>query len=280
MAQQALPVALRAIQSFHNDAAVYSSCCFAMSNLLCICNQIETAELRIDVAVWIVHAISWNLREKLPSLAYTATCAARNFIWLNEANALAFLSKTALFNASPLAKLLLSMREFHNDERVLDASLSALGMVAYFPAMRPEFRQCAYQYLLALYRSPIAMRDENRTMLRNVLLNSDACGSVVYALHFSLSQQQQGRGGDALRLTEEALASMVAMCEFDAEIRSTMVDKNAVIYVCEAVRGFAVTPVKLIHSVLRTNCAVQMCEATSAIAKSTVGLKRLQDAKM
>lgn len=304
-AQQALPITLCAIQSFQNDAAVYSTCCFAMSNLLQISNHIDTAALRKEVAVWIVHAISWNLREKKqPSLAYTATCAARNLMWLNEANATAFLSKTVHFNASPLAKLLTSMNEFLSDDNVLNVTLSALSMVAYFPRLRVQFahesgiailanvlRQIVHRMKTAavclsllgcVVSEPGTLHKDDYNALSNALLSGDLCGAVLHALHFSLPAQQANnvQNGDALRLMDEALATLSAICEFNADMRATFVDKNAVGILVLAAREFSATLVSPVRSALQSSCVVQLCDAACTLAKSGAALKLFQESQL
>lgn len=300
-AMNALPVALSAMQLNRNNVEVYSSCCFAMSNLLKISNHIEAVHLRKDVAVWIVHAISWNLSRgaKLDSLAYTACSAARNYMWLNEVNTWTFLSEEALFNAPPLRKLIMSTHYFRTKEKVLEASLSALAMVAYFPANRQQlYTEDGVRVILDILRHSFARSnaaclclsilnvlvsepgpatEEERSFCRKTLLENGACGVVLQALLFSTAQQKAHRNLGLMQLEEEALATIVALCEYDSEILSAMVKNNAVWYLTEALRGFAVVHVTLIHSTLRTNCAIQMCEAAYSLAKSPVGLKALLD---
>ncbi len=299
----ALPITLSSMHAFNEDAAVYSSCCFAMSRLLEINNRIPDIQVQKDIGVWIVHAISWNLRvQRLPSLAYTATCAARNFIWLNEANTEAFLMEDKkLFTTPPLRKVLQSTQVYLENIVVLESILGTLGSIVFFPRfrlqlvqergvtflcgiLRQSWRRVNISVLCLAVLSCIAsdadvLHEDEISLVRSTLMSNDACGAVVQALRFSLAEQQS-RGVDALRTMTEALAAISAICEFDATTRSSMVDSDAVRFVTDAVRGFAITNVTLIHSSLRTNCALQMCEATLSLAKSPAGLKRLRDVQM
>lgn len=303
-AKRALPTTLSAIQSFQKNAAVYSSCCFAMSNLLHISNQIENAVLRKTAAAWIIHAISWNQREKkLASLAYTATCAARNFLWLNEANANTLLSEASHNPTLPLTKLLHSFIEFRSNESVVDTSLSTLGMVAYFPALRPQFAlvggiaaivgillhslrrvnaaSMCLSVLTCITSDPASMGDDDRAAMCSALLKNDACGAVVHALYFSLHQwKQEGQSTASLRLMDEALATMATLCEFDEMARSAMVDRDAVTSVAKATRELSAPQIRLMQSSLLVNCAMQTCNTICALAKSKVALEQLRDANI
>lgn len=299
----ALPITLSSMHAFNEDAAVYSSCCYAMSQLLEINNRISDIHVRKDIGVWIVHAISWNLRMKLlSSLAYTATCAARNFMWLNEANTEAFLMEDKkLFTTPPLRKVLQSTQVYLKNDVVLESILGTLGNIAFFPRFRFQLVQergvtflceilrqswrrgnisvLCLAVLSCIASDPDAMREEEMTLVRSSLMSNDACGAIVQALRFSLAEQQS-RGVNALRTMTESLAAISAICDFDDTTRSSMVDSDAVRFVTDAVRGFAITNVTLIHSSLRTNCALQMCEASLSLAKSPAGLKRLRDVQM
>lgn len=290
----ALPVALSTMQANNCNAAVYWSSCFAMSNLLKICNVIEDPTVRKDVAVWIVHAISWNLSRgtKLDALAYTAASAARNYMWLNEANAATFLSKEEkIFNASPLRKLLTSLSYFRQHDQPLEASLSALAMIAYFPAHRPEvianqgvkmlldiLRHCVqrpHAACLCLSILGVLVSDpgapDARSPTRAALLADGAPDAVIGAVFYAT------RAPGRLQIEEEALASLTSLCEFDEEVLAASVNAGAVSAVNEALRGFGVQNLTLIHSALRTSCAIQMCEAAYALAKSAEGLARLRE---
>jgi len=313
-ALRALPGALGSMQLFRNDASVYSACCYAMSNLLKINNRIPVADrqLRMDMAVWIVHAISWNLREKrLQSLAYTAASAARNFMWLNEVNSEQFLSEQSFrdkwFTAPPLQKLLQSTRYFY-DDYVLEPTLGALAAVVYFPRFRNQFiRDGGIATLCEVIRQTLtrgnapslclsiisciasdssAMTPTERSLAHNALRSSEVCALVPHTLSFALAEQQSAQSQQSrssavsMNIMCSALVTMVALCESDPIFRSCLINCDAVRYLVDSARGFAVTNVTLIYSALRSECALEMCHLSLALSKDSVGLHRLREAQM
>ena len=76
--------------------------------------------------------------------------------------------------------------------------------------------------------------EENRTLVRDTLISNNTCTAVVNTLHRSLSHPYKGRSGDAWRVTEKSLAAISAICEFDPDLCSTMVEKNASCVCCRS----------------------------------------------
>lgn len=151
---RAIPVTVSVMVAFnrnaHQHVEVFSSCNFALCNLFMVHNVINDRNLRTNVASWIEYTISWNVYEKgsvqgphVDTLAYTATSAARNFMWMNEANVAAFVNcnRGGSLRAYATSRLIESMMYFDyvGQMRVLEESLTALAMIIHVPRQRVEF---------------------------------------------------------------------------------------------------------------------------------------------
>lgn len=141
-------------QSFQDNVLlsvqVFAACNFALCNLFKVYNVVEDAGLRTRLAEWVAYSISQNVSQDgatrirgphLEALAYTATSAARNFMWINEDNVVAFTKGNPSGAAPVLSCLMSSMKYFDwmQCHSVVEASLSALAMVIHFPKQRIEF---------------------------------------------------------------------------------------------------------------------------------------------
>lgn len=127
---------------------LYTSCNFALCNLLKVNNIIEDVKLRSDLAKWILYVISWKISDnslargaQADTLCYEATCAARNFMWMNEANAQAFTEETGVRDAQLIESLIASMKQFDwkGSVPLLEACLSAVAVAITIPQHRKEF---------------------------------------------------------------------------------------------------------------------------------------------
>lgn len=148
----AIPTVLTVMPAFQRNVLqnleVYSTSCFALCNLFKLYNVISDRSLRTNVACWIAYAISMNVSQHtggahgpfLDTLAYTATGAARNFMWMNEANVRAFMSCN-YGHTRATYRLIYSMQYFDWAGRmsVVESSLSAVAMIIHFPRQRFEF---------------------------------------------------------------------------------------------------------------------------------------------
>ncbi|CDF33185.1 Serine/threonine protein kinase [Chondrus crispus] len=127
---------------------LYTSCNFALCNLLKVNNSIEDVKLRSDLAKWILYVISWKISDngsargaQADTLCYEATCAARNFMWRNEANAQAFTEETGVRDAQLIESLIASMKQFDwkGNGPLSEACLSAVAVAITIPQHRKEF---------------------------------------------------------------------------------------------------------------------------------------------
>lgn len=158
-------------QSFHENVQtsveVFAACNFAFCNLFKVYNVIEDPAIRTKLAEWIAYSISWNVFQDgdtgvhgphFETLAYTASSAARNFMWMNEDNVIAFTTINPSGAASTVSRLISSMMCFDREQctSVVEASLSALATVIHFPKQQLEFlRQHGVRTLVdILYRHP------------------------------------------------------------------------------------------------------------------------------
>lgn len=127
---------------------VYVACNYAVCNLFKAHNVIQDPELRAQLANWILYSISWNVYEDGTSrgphkemLSYAATSAARNFMWLNEDNAVAFTRSKWGQESQGISTLIVSMKYFKwtGGLPVLETCLSALAITVNLPQQREEF---------------------------------------------------------------------------------------------------------------------------------------------
>lgn len=158
----ALDMALLSMYQFPHEVNVYVSSTYAVSNLLRVNNVVKNPELRRNIAIYIIHGLSWNIMSdgngqrdgrgdgRVPQsalLAYTGTCAARNFMWQNEVNATTFMTQRSqgqgrqgLSTTSVLTQTLRCFLSF-GQVLVVESSLSALAMLIQFPNHRLQFVQ-------------------------------------------------------------------------------------------------------------------------------------------
>lgn len=126
---------------------VYVACNFAVCNLFKAHNVIQDPELRAELANWILYSVSWNVYEDGTSrgphkemLSYAATSAARNFMWLNEENAVAFTRSKWGRESQAISSLIASVKYFMwGGLPVLETCLSALAITVNLPQQREEF---------------------------------------------------------------------------------------------------------------------------------------------
>lgn len=133
----------------HNISSVlaaFSACNFALCNLLRVHNKVRDPKLRSDIAEWISFSVfKITQGPGIEALSCTAISAARNFIWMNKDNLIAFLEKSRRSGVQPERRLLqlLNFYDWINSAPGVEASLSALAMtIAVLPAQQQEFVKC------------------------------------------------------------------------------------------------------------------------------------------
>lgn len=239
--------------SFHQNVEsvlVFASCNYALCNLFKVFNRITEAKLRTELAEWIAYSISWNVYQDgnsrgphLDKLSYTATSAARNFMWMNEDNVIAFTSRRP-GGGSPVAtaRLLSSMNYFDREvpsPPVLEASLTALAVIVHFPKQRVQFvmlegvyalmevlhRHLRDSKILALIFSMITVllsgprqNVEEVRLIGERFISRNGCDTVVYALE--QLQQQMPYGLEQMDILEKGCAAMLAAAHFSLLLRA------------------------------------------------------------
>lgn len=136
---------------YHSD--VYAACTYALSNLFKINNKVNdlgSPGLQQTVATWIVHCIMWNVSEgnnsrapKWDVLALTSSAAARNFMWMNEANVATFINESQVGMTSSITHIIntILLFDYIGPKNVVETSLSALAMIVQYPTHTANFAQ-------------------------------------------------------------------------------------------------------------------------------------------
>ena len=81
---------------------MYAAYNYELCHLLKVTNVIAKTDLRLNVASWIAYTIMWNITRDgsyldsfLVPVGHTATAVARNFMWTDEDNVIAFVEQRA-----------------------------------------------------------------------------------------------------------------------------------------------------------------------------------------
>lgn len=227
---QAIALILSSMSIFAHDKDLYAACTYALCNLLKVHNVLNDMSLRQTLATWISYCIMWNLSEgnnrgpKCNILAYSATCAARNLMWLNETNISTFLSASSNGIVSPIAHIIhtISLFDYLRQRKVVEACMSTLATVVYYPTYRASFAQqqgfecvsrIAEQYVLtspklarlALCVLGVALAgphpsDEALEAVSKAFLEGLCVQKVMHTIE--MVQQQQGGSLDQLHFVD------------------------------------------------------------------------------
>lgn len=238
----------------HQHVEVYSACCFALSNLFMISNVISDANVRMKMALWIEYAISYNITNNgtsagpfSDSLAYTATCAARNFMWMNESNVQAFVNCSGGTGAagSPISHLIESLQAFSYSGKthVVQSTLSALALIIFYPRQRAEFmhrhgfkvffetlqRQpqetsvaaLIFSMLSAMFSGPVTNLNDSDAFWKSFVLNQGNQGLIQ-----SLDLVRRGMTSEKGRLEvlERGFYAVLTIARFHSSLRRSLID--------------------------------------------------------
>jgi hypothetical protein len=282
-ALRGIPVTQKILRSFTCIVSVYGAACYALANLLKISNDLPDDPARKEIAAWLSHAISFNLNggpppPRISTLAYTTASAARNFVWMNDANASTFLTRGEGGYVSAVELLLDSMLWFRLDPTVAEACLSAFAALAYYPRhriglVRVNFVSAAFKVMCP--ERPA--RDTNRTVLAmglttlGVLVSGPATAEESKLICAAM-RDEKGVAcvvkvlGDAVRtrsfgVIEEGLSALAHIARFDRSLGEFVVHSGGVAPVIQAV-WCAVT----IPESVTVRCAEMMCGVAAVLS--------------
>lgn len=290
-AVNAMPAALLAMKAFNHDVNVYSACCYALCNLFKICNVIENESVRTDMGSWIIHALSWNLTpvgHRLPSLQYMSASAARNFMWMNEANANVFVSREKGLCAPALERLRDSLLTFADDIGAVETGLSTLASIVHFPSLRARVVRAGFLHALVKLLGRYGNRSHIYslcTALMGVLVSGgtrpEDTGVIVGGfLEGGVCVSLVASTGKANKLPPGALSdgyyAVTWACRFSPHLREELVGAGAVPVAMETTRRLANATAADAGA---ARCARAMCEALLELSKSQRGLDGLRAAQ-
>lgn len=246
------------LQNRDYSVRVFASCNFALCNLFKLCNVIAEQELRTKLAEWIAYSISWNVFQDgitqgphLDSLSYTATAAARNFMWMNEDNVIAFTSQTPCPGALATSRLVSSMNFFDPvqgripNSQVLEASLSALAMIVHFPQQRlafmnvngvqtlmemlhrhiqnPKISALIFAMVTVLLSGPVQNQEEKESLGKG-FIRDNGCNGLVSAL--DQVRQKIPYDLESLKVLQQGCTAMLAAARFSELLRANVVNAS------------------------------------------------------
>lgn len=258
-ATSALPLTLSSFRLFRHDAYVCHASCYAIANVLTVCNEIPDDRIRAEVAECVSDAISTNLNLQRggPLLAYATAAAARNFVWHNVANAEAFFARRRsgpLFHPSAAENLRASMMFFQKDPTVVEAMLSVFAALAHFPCNRVNLIKFGIVSGIArvldrpeMVQNSAVLKKGLATLRETVISTSSMAVSDEIVQGFIeeggvsciLKVVQSGIQSHDLCAMEESLSSVASISRCDPRLLNAIIQTGSVVYVIEAVFTFA-----------------------------------------
>lgn len=253
----ALQVIWKSIERMYSQQAsqmnVFSACNYALCNLLKINNNISDVNLRLRLIWWLVWILSWSFQsassgalQRWDVVSYTATCAARNFLWMNETNVTAFVGHTHAYSYAPISLLVSTTRfaDYTNDLLLVTSSMSALAVIIHFPMHRLDFVQkdgmeCVIQVLKrhirnekianlsfsmmsVLFSGPCATMEE-MSILSNAFVRRRFAQEMRATLDISV---QHGQRPQRPELLESGFNAVLAGCRFSPDVMRSFADAD------------------------------------------------------
>lgn len=262
-AERALPLTLSSIHAFKPDIHVCHAACYALANVLSVCNEVSDGCIRAEVADCISDVISINFHFQWrggPHLACTTAAAARNFVWRNDANAGAFfvrrISEIAVL-PSAAENLHASMLFFQRDPTVVDALLSAYRALAHSPSRRVTLIRIRSVSGIARVMERPGMMPHSSVLNKALATLRDIVGStssVAVPDELVLGFIEEGGVGCVLKIVmlgmqsrdlsvmEESLLSMACISRLDPRLLNAVVQTGGVVHITRAVFTCAESP--------------------------------------
>jgi hypothetical protein len=296
-ALRAIPITLKILRAFSCVVTVYGAACYALANLLKRSNDLPDDQSRRDITGWLSHAISFNLNggpppPRVPTLAYTTASAARNFVWMKDANASVFLSPGDGGHASAVELLLDSMLWFRLNPTVAEACLSAFAALAYYPRHRIALvRETFVSAACKIMCPERPARDTNPTVLSmglttlGILVSGPASPEETKLICSALLDEGGVRCvvkvlGDAVRtrsfsVMEDSLSALASIARFDRVLGDYVVQSGGVAPVIQAV-WCAVT----IPESVTVRCAEMMCGVAAVLSHHVVAASTMRQSNL
>lgn len=246
---------------------VFSFANFALCNLFKVYNVIQDFQLRNMTASWITYVLSWNTSpgKEAPFdqvLAYTATSAARNFMWMNEDNVRAFVecNSNKGYGAPPASVTLISSMMYFDWKgglSVVEASLSAMAMIVHFPRQRGEFMKAhgadavmdvlskhagnsgitslALWMVTVLFSGPAGGQShEEAETIRRLFIDGHGCQKFVKALE--RVDQLSGSEKQKVENLENGYNALLAVARFGGSLRAHLIEAGCMPMILKSVR--------------------------------------------
>jgi hypothetical protein len=296
-ALRAIPITLKILRAFSCVVTVYGAACYALANLLKRSNDLPDEQARKDITGWLSHAISFNLNggpppPRVPTLAYTTASAARNFVWMKDANASAFLSPGDGGHASAVELLLDSMLWFRLNPTVAEACLSAFAALAFYPRHRTALvRENFVSAACKIMCPERPARDTNPTVLSmglatlGILVSGPASPDETAVISSAFQDEGGVRCvvkvlGDAVRtrsfsVMEDSLSALASIARFDRALGEFVVHSGGVGPVIQAV-WCAVT----IPESVTVRCAEMMCGVAAVLSHHVVAANTMRQSNL
>ncbi|PXF43973.1 putative serine/threonine-protein kinase roco5 [Gracilariopsis chorda] len=297
----------------HQHVEVYSACCFALTNLFMITNVITDGNVRTKMALWIEYAISFNIANDSTSagpfsdsLAYTATCAARNFMWMNEANVQAFVTCSGGDGQTgpPITHLIQSLRTFSyaGKTHVVQSTLSALALIIYYPRQRAEFMHrhgfkaffetlqqqpqetsataLIFSMLAAMFSGPVSNPNDSDAFWKAFVIDQGSQGLIQ-----SLDHVRRGVPSEKERLEvlERGFYAVLTVARFHSSLRRSLIDAGCMQQVHAVLRDIsssAMTGVQTADNSLiacRTRLGARLCDVVRELGTDNNGYRYLRE---
>lgn len=250
----ALQVIWKSIERLYSQSVsqvnVFSACNYALCNLFKIHNAITDVNLQLRLVWWLGWMLSWSAQsvsniggQRLDIVSYTATCAIRNFMWMNETNVSAFVRHTQAYQYSPTSLLITTTRfaEYTKDVLLITSSLSALAVIIHFPIHRLDVVQkdgleciihvlkgnisnekvarLSFSMLSVLFSGPCSSMEEMR-IISNTFVQRRFAKEIRAALDTAVHQ------GRRAELFESGFNAVLAGCRFSPDVMRSFADAD------------------------------------------------------